>query len=190
MSGNKQNYKQNYKQRGVGLYMKNILHRSIEIPFKDVGSNIVEILTDVLKERYSGICIKEGYVRNDYNFKLINNSAGTIVGDKVKFNTSFECLICKPVEGMLINVVVKNVTKAGVRCELKGENSPIIVFIARDHHFHSKEFSNIKIDDEIRIKTIGIRYELNDKYISIIGEYVINNRPKLTISNKLKVIRS
>lgn len=179
---------QNYKKRGVGLYMQNILQRSIQIPFKDIGSNIVEIIEQELIEKYSGICIKEGYVKTN-SIRLISNSAGTINGSVVNFSTSFECLLCKPVEGMRINVVVKNVTKAGIRCELKGEYSPIVVFIARDHHFHSKEFSNIKRDDEIRIKTIGIRYELNDKYISIIGEYVpiINKRPKLTILKKLKV---
>lgn len=176
---------QNYKKRGVGLYMKNILHRSIQIPFKDIGSNIGELIEEVLIEKYSGICIKEGFVKTN-STRLISNSAGTIDGAFVKFNTSFECLLCKPVEGMLINVIVKNVTKAGIRCELKGENSPIIVFIARDHHFHSKEFSNIKMEDTIKIKTIGIRYELNDKYISIIGEYVpvINKMPKLTIFKK------
>jgi hypothetical protein len=48
----------------------------------------------------------------------------------------------------------------------------VVVFIARDHHFKSKEFSQLKLDDNITLKVIGIRFELNDPYISVIAEYV------------------
>ena len=53
--------------------------------------------------------------------------------------------------------------------------SPFIAFVARDHHFQIKDFASIKVDDEIMIKVVGIRYELNDKYISIIGEFIPSN---------------
>ena len=102
-------------------------------------------------------------------------------------NVNFECLLCNPVEGMNMKVVVKNVTKAGLRCEIKGNVSPVIAFVARDHHNRNKNFSTIKVDDEIIIKVVGIRYELNDEYISVIGELFINKMkkaPKLIIKNK------
>ena len=81
-----------------------------------------------------------------------------------------------------------NITKAGIRCETKEEVSPVVVFIARDHHFKSKEFSSIKVEDEITIRVIGIRFELNDNYISVIAEFVaprkVKKRPKIIISTK------
>lgn len=174
------------KNRGLGIYMQNILQRKIQIPFVKVGSNISEIIESKLIENYSGICIKEGFVKQN-SIRLLNNSAGTLNGEFVDFNTNFECLLCKPVEGMKLRVQVKNITKAGLRCEAKGDTSPFIAFIARDHHFQSKNFAFIKVDDEIMLKVIGIRYELNDIYISIIGEYIPNKRPRITIEKKLKV---
>ena len=171
------------KKRGLGIYMQNILQRKIQIPFTKVGSNISEIIEEKLIEQFSGICIKEGFVKEN-SIRLLNNSSGTLNGAFVDFNTNFECLLCKPVEGMKLHAVVKNVTKAGLRCEAKGDASPFIAFVARDHHFQSKDFASVKVDDEIMIKVIGIRYELYDKYISIIGQFIPNKKPRIVINKK------
>jgi hypothetical protein len=89
------------------------------------------------------------------------------------FEVVFECDICFPVEGSLISCVAKNITKAGIRAESASDvPSPIVVFIAKDHHYSSAYFSEIKEGDKITIRVIGQRFELNDKYISIIGELV------------------
>jgi hypothetical protein len=50
--------------------------------------------------------------------------------------------------------------------------SPVVVFIAKDHHYNSAMFNEVKDGDKINVKVIGQRFELNDKYISIIGELV------------------
>ena len=47
--------------------------------------------------------------------------------------------------------------------------SPLVIFIARDHHYKSNAFSNVKENDTIQVKVIGQRYELNDKYVSVIA---------------------
>ena len=93
----------------------------------------------------------------------------------------FECLICRPVEGQVIKVKAKNITKAGIRAIYdKEEISPITVFIARDHHYNSLEFSKVKSEDDITIKVIGIRYELNDENISVLGELRIKKKKSKT----------
>ena len=51
-------------------------------------------------------------------------------------------------------------------------NQVLEVFVARDHHYKSTYFNSIKEGEKIRIRVIGQRYELNDKYISIIAELV------------------
>ena len=73
---------------------------------------------------------------------------------------------------MTIPCIVKNITKAGIRAQTDEEVSPVIIFIARDHHYMSQKFSNIKEGEIINAKVIGQRFELNDKYISIIAELV------------------
>jgi len=44
------------------------------------------------------------------------------------------------------------------------------LFIARDHHHLNESLSTIKENDNLLARVIGIRYELNDKYISAIAK--------------------
>jgi len=175
------------KTRGLGIYQQNILTKKVQLPYNVVGNNIAENIGKKLSEQISGKCIKEGYIKPN-SIRLVSYSAGIINDKFVIFTVVFECLICRPVEGMRFRVIAKNDTKAGVRCETKEEISPVVVFIARDHHFKSKDFANIKVDDEITVRVIGIRFELNDKYISVIAEFIptrkVKKRPKIVISKK------
>ena len=50
--------------------------------------------------------------------------------------------------------------------------SPVIVFIAKDHHYNIQKFNEIQVGDIINVRVIGQRFELNDKYVSVIGELV------------------
>jgi len=91
---------------------------------------------------------------------------------------------------MLIPCVARNITKAGIRAESDEESpSPIVVFIMRDQNYMNKYFTSIKENDKFIVRVIGQRFELNDKYVSIIGEVVepkkdyTNRKPKLVIED-------
>ena len=74
---------------------------------------------------------------------------------------------------MLIDCVAKNITKAGIRADSSTETpSPIIVFITRDHQYSNPYFATINEGDKFVARVIGQRFELNDKYVSIIAELV------------------
>jgi len=47
-----------------------------------------------------------------------------------------------------------------------------VIFIARDHHYYVDKFADIKEDEIIQVKIIGTRFELNDKYVSVIAELI------------------
>jgi hypothetical protein len=74
---------------------------------------------------------------------------------------------------MLISCVAKNITKAGIRAESANDvPSPVVVFIAKDHHYNISYFNEVKEGDKITVRVIGQRFELNDKYVSVIGELI------------------
>ena len=162
---------------GIGIYMKNIITRKIHLPFTSIGENLKENIEQYLGTKIEGKCIDEGYIKPN-SIKTVSYSAGVILGNDVVFDVLLECLVCRPVEGMRFRAMVKNVTKAGIRAEINESKSPVVVFIARDHHYKSKDFADLKEGDDINVRVIGIRYELNDEYISIIGELVENKRLK------------
>lgn len=158
------------KRGGKSIYSKNMLTRRIVLPFSNIGNNLNNVIKEKLENDLYNKCCEEGYIKTN-SIRISSYSSGTITGNNVSFDVLFECLICYPIEGQLIKSKVTNVTRAGIRAiYFKEKKSPITIFIARDHHYDSKYFSTIKEDDIIQTKVIGIRFELNDETISVIGE--------------------
>ena len=168
------------KKRGKSLWMKNVLTRTIILPFKSVGGNIIQIIKKKLEQTLYNKCCPEGYIKHG-SINILTYSSGEVKANNVCFSVMFECLICRPVEGQVIKV--KDITKAGIRALLPNEDKTLMIFIARDHHYNSVEFSKVKVEDDITIKVIGIRYELNDESISVLGELRVKKRkPKTKVT--------
>lgn len=152
------------------LYSKNILTKRFDLNFKELKGDITKKLQNKISSEYEGKCILEGYIKKK-SCNIISYSSGVInEGNKITFTIVFECEVCLPMEGSKIDCIVKNVTKAGIRAEIDDDVSPLVIFLARDHHYQNNTFSGINNDDIITVKIVGKRYELNDQYISIIGE--------------------
>ena len=93
------------------------------------------------------------------------------MGNIAIFTVVFEYMVCNPPQGMRISCAVKNVTNAGILAHTDdSEYSPLNIFIARDHHYNIPYFSELKEGDIIMIRVVGQRFELNDPYVSVIGE--------------------
>lgn len=159
------------------IYTKCMINRTITLPITAIGKNLKSTIETNIASNFEGKCVVEGFVKPN-SCKLITYSSGLIQkGDHISFEIVFECDVCFPVENMLISCVAKNITKAGIRAESSTETpSPIVVFIAKDHNYDNPMFGDIKEGDEFTTRVIGQRFELNDKYISIIGELV--KKPK------------
>ena len=155
------------------IYSRCLLTRKITLLINYVGKNLNDVIEEHIHNNFEGKCVVEGYIKPGSS-KIIRYSSGIIErGNKILFEVVFECDICFPVEGMLLQCLVKNVVKAGIRAESAVEvPSPIVVFVSKDHHFNSSHFNEVKVGDTITVKVIGQRFELNDKYVSIIGELV------------------
>ena len=154
------------------IYNRSLITRSISLPIVMIGKNIQETIEKYIIDNYEGKCIVEGFVKFG-SCKIVTYSSGLVKGTNIGFEVVFECQICCPVEGMLVQCIAKNITKAGIRAESSDETpSPIIIFVTRDHHYMAQYFSTIKEEDKFTARVIGQRFELNDKYVSIIAELV------------------
>jgi DNA-directed RNA polymerase subunit E'/Rpb7 len=154
------------------IYIRSLITRNISLPIVNIGKNVQQTIERFIIDNYEGKCVVEGFIKNGSS-KIITFSSGLIKGTNISFEVVFECKICCPVEGMLIQCVAKNITKAGIRAESSDETpSPIVVFISRDHYYMQPYFSTIQEGSQFTAKVIGQRFELNDKYVSIIAELV------------------
>ena len=164
----------------TNIYTKVLLTRSIALECKSVNANITNTLLQILNSTINGKCIDEGYVKQD-SIGVISYSSGLVRGNNIIFEVVFECMICHLVEGMEILCIAKNITKAGIKAETEDSPSPVIIFLAKEHHKNLKYFNTLETNKIIQIKVIGQRYELNDNYISIIGELVQEKKVKKKI---------
>ena len=134
-----------------------------------LGKNLLEYLKTDFNKIYSDKCIEEGYIKkNSINIIKEGLSYGVLRNNNICINVLFECLICNIIGKQKINCIVKNITKAGIKAEYDSdEKTPIVVFIAREYmkkkHFLLKEGSKIKVE------VIASRFEINDKFISVIA---------------------
>ena len=175
------------------IYSRCLITRNIVLPITNIGKNIKEVIEENIKSNFEGKCLVEGFIKPN-SAKIITYSSGIIYrGSSVSFEVIFECEVCFPVEGMLISCVAKNITKAGIRAESATEvPSPVVVFIAKDHHYNVSHFNDVKEGDKINVRVIGQRFELNDKFVSIIGELVKekdffpteNKKPRIVIEDE------
>jgi DNA-directed RNA polymerase subunit E'/Rpb7 len=165
--------KRGEKREIFGVYIKSLLNMKVVLAVTEVGKNIKQNLERMISKNTEGRCIAEGFIRPG-SINVINYSSGMINSDKIEFQTTFECMVCHPVEGMLIECDTKTITKAGVHAEVTDKDGivPITVFIARDHHFTDRQFSELKENTKIVIRVIGVRFELNDPYICVIGKFI------------------
>ena len=159
------------------LYNKTIITKKINIPMRNITTiinkteNLNKYMEQVIEKEISDKCIVEGYIKPN-SIIILSYSNGIQENQNIKFQVVFECLVCNPSEGQIINCVAKNITKAGIRAEVEDEYSPLIIFIARDHNYLNKLFSTIKPEQKIEVRIIGSRFELNDLKISVVGEII------------------
>ena len=168
-----------------GVYIKSVLTKKIHLFITEIGKNVKKNLEEKIMQSVEGKCISEGFIRPG-SVKIITYSSGTVNTEYVEFQTVFECFICRPVEGMIIECNTKNITKAGIHAQVTDVNDviPVTVFIARDHHHTDVYFNTIKENMKIMVKVIGTRYELNDPYICVIGKLMKSdevNKPRVKV---------
>jgi hypothetical protein len=172
------------KDKITSIFTRGLLTRNITLPISNIGNNLKETFEKFIAFHFEGKCMVEGFIKSG-STKIITYSSGEITrGNMINFIVTFECEICFPVEGMVISCIAKNITKAGIKADSADEQpSPIIVFVAKDHNYNNELFSQIKVDEIFSIRVIGQRFELNDSYVSVLGEVI---KPKSLFKEQAK----
>lgn len=162
-----------------GVFHRSVLNTKIVLKITEVGNTLKQNIEKKIIQKTEGKCIAEGYIRPN-SVRVINYSSGNINGEYVEFQVVYECMVCYPVEDMVVDCTVKTITKAGIHAEVlvDGKYVPLTIFIARDHNYTNKYFSQVKENMNVQVKIIGTRFELNDTCICAIASLVDPGREK------------
>ena len=175
-----------------GVYMRSVLQSKVVLFMTEIGKNVKANLVAKIVAKIAGKCIADGYVKPN-SIKIISYSSGLVLSDYIEFQVVYECMVCLPVDGMLMECTCKTVTKAGIHAQVidDEENMPVTVFVARDHHYLDKRFDTIQPNEKLTVRVIGTRFELNDPYICVIAKLtdvqdaakriVVKKNPRISI---------
>ena len=152
---------------------------------------ILALLHTTLVSCIEGRCISEGFIKPN-TVKIVDFKCGKIVAKNVQFNLVIECQVCNPNENSIITCIAKNITQAGIRAISSDEHLPVVVYISRDYSMLTQNnyYNTIKEGDKIHVKVIGKRFEMNDKFIQIIGDLVSPKKERLSLKNSKKLFAS
>ena len=152
----------------MDIFKEELINESIKIGFISIGNDIENYFISYFKKFIEGKCHNEGYIEVD-DVSIVNYSSGLLEGDSVIYNVVFSCKVCIPYEGMIINCIIKNINKVGIRAIVREENNPINIFLTRENNKNINDYSE---NDLIKIKVLGHIFEINDNFISVIGEII------------------
>lgn len=158
------------------LYKTVVLNEYIYLKPTDLNFKIDNIILAKLKAKIEGKCNKAGYVIPDSiviqtrSLGMINNASfDGITTYKVIFN----CEVCNPVIGQIIQCKVGKIDKSQIICYLGDvETSPIEIYLFRQNHIGNTEFASLKENDIINAKIGGNQWGYNDKQINSIAQFV------------------
>lgn len=150
------------------LYVTSLIHHKIKVPFNKIGNNMEVYFKKYAERELEGKCRKEGYIRPSSS-TIVNYSTGLLKGDSVVYDVVYSVDACFPYENMELMCKIKNITKIGIRGVITDTHNPIVLFISREHNAN-KNFEDYEEGQTIKIRVIGHRFELNDEFISVIGE--------------------
>jgi DNA-directed RNA polymerase subunit E'/Rpb7 len=152
------------------LYHDIIITKKINIPFSKLGKNIEDFFIHYAKKYIEGRCQKEGYIKKN-SLNIVSYSAGVLNDINVEFDVIFQGLACYPCENMEIDCIITNITNIGIKAIISKDENPLIIFLSKEHN-NISDYSKFDINQKIRIRILGIRFELNDLYICAISEFV------------------
>ena len=158
---------QQHTQKPTNVYNSCNLTRKITLPITSASIDSQKYIRATLNSLIQGKCIDEGFVKPD-SVHIETCSSGKIHEQYVTYTVGFECQVFYPVTNSILSCKVVNITMAGIRAESSTESpSPFTLFIFKTP---VSDFSHISEGDVIDATVLLHQFELNDSFVSIIGE--------------------
>jgi len=155
-----------------------LLSTSINIEPRKIKGEINKLVLYNLKNRYEGVCNKDGYIEKD-SIEIINRSIGIIkIIDNVSYVTyhlTYKATVISPSKGNMIKCIISSNNKMGLIGYIKNkdtdtiEDSPFIIIIPREYFNEESEIGNIKTGDTIDVEVENFRTKYLSQQIQIVA---------------------
>ena len=168
------------------IYYNTLIKKNIVVEPKYLTTQIDDYILKVLKKRYEGKCLHEGYIKED-SIVIEKKSAGLLYGShftgEMTYIILFKAEVCNPVAG---NVIEFEIQSKNQMC-LRGTLGPMEIVIPKemaiDNPSELKIINNYQVGDKIKVEVIKSRFFPNGKNIRVIGK-VLSSESNKNKNNK------
>ena len=157
-----------------------LLTTSINVEAKHIQGDINELLYKYLKQKYEGVCNKDGYVQKD-SLQIMNRSIGEVKTinntSYIVYNITYKANIYSPVKETKLTITINSITKMGIIGYLKDkeedtiETSPFIVIVPREF-FADDSVDEYSVNDTLQVQIEDSRIRYMSKNIQIVAKPV------------------
>jgi DNA-directed RNA polymerase subunit E'/Rpb7 len=186
----------------TNLFMPIQFKSSVQLKPNELDDRFEEHLLYKLQQEYEGKCSRHGYIKPS-SLTIVQRSMGRLLkphfNGHIRFDVSVVGEVCNPVEGMVIQAVVKNKNVLGILAEstvrIQNRLIPVLdIIIPKRTAGISSEIAldTLNVGDVINVEILGKRFQLNDQRISIIGRGVesvesVQQRRQKNLASKMMV---
>lgn len=158
------------------LYTHKILNTKIVVSNNEIDNNIEYTIHQKLIDKVSNKCIEEGYIK-DGSIKILYIDDGIInladLKGSIYFNVKYKAEICNPFENQILICNVLEINKTAIQGYIENrDNSPLNIFLTKQHNLNNDEYVNLKMNDEIKIQVLYKNYDFNDKQILVFSKLI------------------
>jgi len=160
----------------------------IQLSPAELDSKYQERIYGKLRDTYEGLCTKYGYMKPN-TIEIVKRSYGNFMKEHFNGYIRFELIcraeVCNPVQGNVVQAVIKNKNQLGILAEcsteLDGKKVPIldiIIPIKSAGIISQVNLDSLQLGDSIMVEVLGKKYQMKDKKISIIGRVISRDLPE------------
>ena len=157
-----------------------LLTSSINVEIKHIQGDIDQLLYKLLKQKYEGVCNKDGYIQKD-SLHIISRSIGEVKTinntSYIVYNITYKANIYSPVKNTKLDITINSITKMGIIGYLKDnendtiEHSPFIVIVPREY-FKDGNVDDFSVNDKLKVQIEDSRIKYMSKNIQIVAKPV------------------
>lgn len=174
------------------LFVRSVLSERVKLRPHELRRGYEKTILERLRSAQEGRCTRNGYIRRG-SIVLHKVSEGRLdtnaLNGSVHFVAIFECDAFTPVKGDTVTAAVRNFNRFGVMASAgirdysiptANNDGPIIPVvsiiipkqIASDNLQSSIDLNSVAVGDRLVTEIVGVKFELNDTRISILGRAV------------------
>ncbi len=159
------------------IYFETLIVKKVIIEPRYLSTQIDEYILKMLKKKYEGKCIHEGYVQEE-SIQMIKKSAGILYGShftgEMTYNVLFKAQVCNPVCG---NVIEFPISSHNAMC-VSGTLGPMQIIVPKELHQDPEDLKSLnalKVGDTIKVSVIKSRYFPYGTEIRVIAKLLSKN---------------